>query len=309
MKKRLPYLLLTITTVIWGLAFVAQKIAATLPAFTVGALRSILAVLFIFAVIPFFDRLTKNGRSSFNKKTILDFNKRELVGGLVLGILLTVATTLQQTGIGESDSGKAAFITALYVVIVPIVSSIFGKKPGLFAIISVPVAILGFYLLCIKPGETLNPADLLVLGCAIVFAGHIIAVDRLSPGCDGLRMSFIQFAVSFLLNSILALIFEGVPSLNVVISVMPALLFLGIFSSGIAYTLQILGQKGSDPTVASMIMSLEAVFGVLGSAVILKEKMEVREYIGCGVVFFAVLMAQLDVGSIKKLFASRRQEK
>ncbi len=301
MKKKFAYVLFIIATVIWGFAFIAQKAAAIIPPFTVGYMRSLLATLFLLSIIPLTDRLTKNGRRLFDRKKILDLNRRELIGGLILGVIITVATTFQQYGLGTgTDAGKAAFITALYVVIVPIMSTFLGKKPSIPSIISIPVAVLGFYLLCINSNLSFEVSDFLVLVCAIIFAVHIIAVDRLSPECDGVRMSLVQFAVAFVLNGILALIFERGVKTEGLLEALPSLLFLGILSSGIAYTLQIIGQKEVDPTVSSMILSLESVFGVIGAAILLGERMEIREYIGCGIVFFAIILAQIDPASIKE---------
>lgn len=308
MKKRISYLLLFIATVIWGFAFVAQKAAVILPAFTVGALRSGFAVLFLIFLIPLTDRLAKNGRGMINERHLPDINRAELIGGGVLGVILSVATALQQTGLENTDAGKAAFITALYVVIVPIIAAILGKRPGITVIISVPISVIGFYLLCIKSGMVINSSDLLVLLCAFVFACHITAVDRLSGGCDGVRMSLVQFAVSFVINTVVALIFEGLPDADSIFSALPSLLFLGIGSSGIAYTLQILGQKDTDPAVASIILSLESVFGVIGGAMILGEIMTEREYIGCAMVFIAVLIAQIDPDSLKSQLKIRKKD-
>ncbi len=306
MKKRLSYFLLIIATIIWGLAFTAQKEASVLPVFTVGVIRSIFASLLLFILIPITDSATKSERRLFGGKKKIDFNKSELIGGAILGVILTVATTFQQYGLGDgTDAGKAAFITALYVVIVPIFSALLGKKPSILAVISLPIAIFGFYLLCIKPGSVLEISDLLVLICAIIFAGHIITVDHFSPKCDSIRISFVQFFVSFILNGVLALIFDGTADFHRIGAVLPWLLFLGIGSSGVAYTLQIVGQKNADPTVTSMILSMESVFGVIGSAIFLNERMQIREYIGCAVVFVAVLLAQLDISSFKKLLSKR----
>ena len=307
MKKRISTLLLIIATVIWGIAFISQKQAAAIPAFTVGSARSLLASIFLFTMIPIMDRLTKNGRGIDAKRGMLDFTKRELIGGLIAGIIMAVATAFQQYGLSGTDAGKAAFITALYVVFVPIMSTFLGKKPSLLSIISIPVAIVGFYFLCIKPGSTIEMSDALVLVCAIIFALHIIAIDRFSSDCDGVRLSFIQFFVAFVLNTLLAFIVEGGIDIVGSIGVLPSLLFLGICSSGIAYTLQIIGQKDTDPTVASMILSLESVFGVIGAALFLGEKMSMREYIGCGIVFIAILLAQIDIVSLKKMLGLERK--
>lgn len=308
MKKRLSTLLLIIATVIWGFAFISQKQAAVIPALTVGAARSFFASAFIFLMIPLMDILTKNGRGFSGGKGLFDFNKSELLGGLIAGVIMTVATAFQQYGLSETDAGKAAFITALYVVFVPILSTILGKKPSLLSIISIPIAVVGFYFLCMKPGDTLNISDMLVLVCAIVFALHIITIDRFSPSCDGVRLSFIQFLVAFILNTVLAFIIDGGVDISGCISVLPSILFLGVCSSGIAYTLQILGQQEIDPTVASMILSLESVFGVIGAALFLGERMTLREYIGCAIVFIAVLLAQINPADIKKKLCSERKE-
>lgn len=305
MKKKISYLLFIAATVIWGLAFVAQKNATTIPPFAVGALRSGLAIIFLILVIPITDRIYKNGRHLLTKKRIPDITKKELIGGAVLGVILTVASAFQQYGLADTDAGKAAFITALYVVIVPIISSLLGKRPSVLAVISIPIAIVGFYLLCVQDGVTFVTSDLLILVCAVIFASHIISVDRLSPGCDGVRMSLVQFTVSFLLNGIISLLIEQTTP-EAIWAVMPSLLFLGIGSSGIAYTLQILGQKEADPTISSVILSLESVFGVIGGALLLGESLSEREYLGCAIVFLAVILAQLEPQAIKKLIKSIR---
>jgi len=309
MKKRISYILLIVATVIWGLAFVAQKAATVIPPFTVGAIRSLLATLFLICLIPLTDRLTKNGRRLFNSKKIPDFTRQELIGGAILGVIITVATAFQQYGIGGgTDAGKAAFITALYVVVVPLISTFFGKRPHIEAIISIPIAIVGFFLLCIHPDVAFELSDLLVLVCALIFAAHIIVVDRFSSRCDGVRMSCIQFLVAFILNGILSLIFDPPVSIAEIGSVILPLLFLGILSSGVAYTLQILGQKEIDPTVSSLILSLESMFGVIGGIIIMGESMSPREYIGCGVVFLAIVLAQLDLKAIFRRLKRKKDE-
>ena len=263
-------------------------------------MRSIFATVFLLAIIPLTDRITNNQRRLFSKKTFLDFNRAELIGGGVLGVILTAATAFQQIGLEDTDAGKAAFITALYVVIVPIFSAILGKKPQINSIVGVVIAVVGFYFLCIKPGVGVEPSDLLVLVCALIFACHIIAVDRLSVGADGTRMSCVQFATATILNGILALIFDTRPDPSAMMEALPSLLLLGILSSGIAYTLQIIGQKQIEPTMSSIMLSLEAVFGTIGGAIVLKERMLAREYVGCVIVFVAVIISQVDVVSLIK---------
>ena len=179
------------------------------------------------------------------------FNKNELIGGAICGLILTIASAFQQFGIGDgTDAGKAAFITALYVLIVPIFALFFGKKSPINVWISVGIAIVGFYLLCIKSDFSIVPSDMLILLCAVIFAGHIIAIDTFSPKCDGVRMSCVQFFVAFVLNTILTFIFDSPIVPSAIVTALPALLYLGICSSGIAYTLQIVGQGMTGVTPA-----------------------------------------------------------
>lgn len=299
MKKYISSAMFLLAAMLWGFAFSAQKAADELPAFTVGATRNIVAVAFLLLAIPFLDKLAKNGRHLVSKKRPLDFTKVELIGGIACGTVLTAASAFQQIGLSDgTDAGKAAFITALYVLIVPILYRLLGKKSPLTVWISVGVAIIGFYLLCIKSDFTIEASDALVLICALIFALHIITIDHFSPSCDGVRMSCIQFFTSFVLNTILALIFEWPINMPLVGECLPSLLYLGICSSGIAYTLQIVGQKNVNPAVASVILSLESVFGVIGGMLFLGETMSTRQYIGCTIVFLAVVLSQIDVVSI-----------
>jgi len=284
---------------IWGFAFTAQKNAAILPAFTVGAARNIFATLFLLILIPILDKLGFNKELNSKRKSF--FSKQELIGGIICGFILTSASAFQQIGLGDgTDAGKAAFITALYVVLVPIISAFIGKRTPLHVWISVGVAAVGFYFLCIKGDFSITPSDLLVLVCSIIFALHIIAIDHFIPYSDGVRMSCVQFLTAFVLNLILALIFELPIDFSAALSALPALMFLGIGSSGIAYTLQIVAQRDINPTVASIIFSLESVFGVVGGALVLGETMTLREYIGCIIVLFAVILSQLDFKQIIK---------
>ena len=292
---------------IWGFAFTAQKTSAALGAFTVGAIRNIFATLFLLSVIPIFDKI--KARSPEYEKRESFFTKTELIGGLVCGIILTTASAFQQTGLSDgTDAGKAAFITALYVVLVPIISLAFGKKTNLNVWISVGAAAVGFYLLCIKGDFSITPSDLLVFICSLIFALHIIAIDHFSPRCDGIRMSCIQFLVGFILNGILAIIFEFPLPTDAVISSLPSLIYLGVCSSGIAYTLQIIAQKNTNPAVASVVLSLESVFGVIGGALFLGETMTTREYIGCVIVFGAVIFSQLDFKENLHIKAAKQEK-
>lgn len=299
-KYTSPFLLL-IAAMIWGFAFSAQKAAAAIPPFTLGAARSLLAGIFLLFVIPLLDKAKGTERRLFSREKKLDFNKTELIGGAICGTVLAAASVLQQSGIGDgTDAGKASFITALYVVIVPLYGLFFKKRAPLNVWISVVIAVVGFYLLCIKGDLSISPSDLLVFSCALVFAVHILVIDKFSPECDGVRMSCIQFFTATVLNLVFALVFERPIEFSLIGENIFSVIFLGVGSSGIAYTLQIIGQKGTNPAVASIILSLESVFGIIGSVIFLSETMTVREYVGAGVVFFAVLLAQIDFDALLK---------
>ena len=307
LKKIISPALLVIAAMIWGFAFSAQKEAEAVPAFTLGAVRSIFATVFLAIVIVIKDRITGNERSLFREKRSAPLTKTELIGGVICGAALATASFFQQIGISSgTDAGKASFITALYVVIVPIYALLLKKSAPLNVWLGVGIAIVGFYLLCITGDLTMVPSDALVLLCSFIFPIQILAIDAYSPRCDGVRMSLVQFFVAFIINLIFALILESPIDFSLIGAHIGSLLFLGIGSSGIAYTLQIIGQKGANPAAASILLSLESVFGVIGSAIFLGESMSTREYIGCAVVFLAVLLSEINVYEIIK---SKRQNK
>ncbi len=306
MKKFISPVILLVAAVIWGAAFVAQKAAATLPPLTLIATRSVFAVIFLIPMVVLYDRFTKSGRKLvyFNGGFRIDIRVRELVGGAVCGVFLFIASTLQQAGIADTDAGKASFITALYVVIVPLLSLALGKRSGANVWIAVVLAVLGFYLLCISDGLALAPSDLIILLCAVVFAFQIISIDKSLNGSCPIRLSLIQFFTCATLSSCLAPVFESPIDFSLIGEFLPELLFLGIGSSGIAYTCQIIGQRGTPAPVATVILSLESVFGALSAAILLGERMSPREYIGCAVVFAAVLIAELGLPFLKRAKAS-----
>ena len=293
-KKLFSVIILLIASIIWGLAFSAQKDAGELGGFTVGAARNLFAVFFLIPILPLMDKISKSGRSMIKDKRP-DFTKAEIIGGIIAGTFMTFATALQQNGISDgTDAGKAGFITALYVVIVPIYALFFGKKSPMRVWVSVGIAIFGFYLLSVKSDFTIVPSDFLILLCAFVFGGQIMAIDLFADKCEGIRLSLVQFATGFILNLIFALITEWPISFELVWDNILSLLYLGIFSSGIAYTLQVIGQKNLNPGVASILLSLESVFGAIGGALIFGEVMSPRESIGSAIVFSAVILSQLE---------------
>lgn len=291
-------LILITAAIIWGLAFTAQsKAGETVPPFTVNALRSFIsaAALYAFYKVKNFKKSSRFLPDDPQKRKVC------LVGGIVCGIFLAVSVNFQQFGIAAYPSGAAAearsgFITALYVILVPLFSAFTGKKPRLAAWIGASVAVFGFYLLCFSGGISgIYLGDVLVLLCALGFTFHIISVDRYVGATGGIRLSVMQFAVCGTVSAALAVIFEnGTVQIEGIISAALPILYLGIISSGVAYTLQIIGQKFAEPSVASVSMSLESVFAALGGWLISGNSLSVREMSGCALVFAATVISQLS---------------
>ena len=296
-NKAKSNILLLITSLVWGFAFVAQKAGAALEPFTYNGIRILVGCLSLLPVIAVFSRI--NGNEAVKNKTEEDRKQERtdlINGGLVCGILLAIASNLQQFGIYfDTDAGKAGFITSLYIVIVPVLGVFLRKKVGLRMWLCVFIGAVGFYLLTMAgkgDGFTLENGDFFVLLCAIVFSLHILAVDHFSPKCDGVKLSCLQFFVAAVISLLCMFIFES-PKISEILACWLPILYAGVMSSGVGYTLQILGQKGADPSTASLIMSLEAVFAVLGGALIFRESLSLIEVIGCAVIFAAVIISQL----------------
>ena len=297
-KKYISTALLFVAAIIWGFAFAAQDAASDMGAFTLGFARSIVAGVFLVGVVILFDRVTHSGRRLFSKKGI-DVNKTEIIGGVIIGVVLVVASAFQQIGINSgTDGGKAAFITALYVVLVPVYALALKKRAPVNIWVSIAIAVVGFYFLCIKSDLTIALSDLLVIAASMIFPIHILTIDHFSPKCDGIRMSMVQFFTASILNLIIALIAEKPSEFALIFPNILPILFLGIGSSGVAYTLQILGQKDVNPAAASIILSLESVFGIVGTALFLGQTLTPREYFGCAIVLVAVVLSQIDVGAV-----------
>lgn len=293
-NKYISMLLLFLAAFFWGFAFVAQDLVADIPPITVGMVRWFIGAFFLFFVIMILDKTTKSERKLINKKG-LDFTKTEIQGGLATGIIVSVASIFQQMGINQGTSGgKAAFITALYVVLVPIYALFLRKRAKLNVWIAVFIAVIGFYLLCIKEGEGIVPSDFWVILSAIIYPIHILTIDHFAPKCDCVRMSCLQFFFAFIISGTFAFIFESPISWAAIGTHILPFLYLGVFSSGIAYTLQIVGQRNVNPTVASLILSLESVFGLLGGMIILGDKLTLKEYIGALLIFVAVMLSQVE---------------
>ncbi len=296
MNKTKNTFLLFLTAFIWGVAFVAQSVGMDyVGPWTFNASRFIIGAVFLIPCIAFLDALKKKEAASSgisSEESAPKDTKTLLIGGLCCGIAIAVASTLQQYGISMTTVGKAGFITALYIVIVPILGIFLKKKPRLIIWVSVVLALAGLYFLCMTDSLSFSKGDTMVLLCALVFSLHILIIDYFSPKVDGVRMSCIQFFVASIICGIPALILEH-PQFSSLVAAWAPILYAGILSCGVAYTLQIVAQKNYDPTIASLILSLESVFSVLAGWVILHQALSPREILGCVLVFIAIILVQL----------------
>ncbi len=280
---------------IWGVSFIAQsKGVESISPIAFNGIRCMLGALVLIPVILLIDK-TKKAK----KIEVLKFDKTLLTGGILCGILLCIATTLQTAGMVYTSPGKSGFLTALYMVIVPIIGIFMGKKPGKAVLISVIIAVAGLYLMCIDSEISVNIGDIMTIICAFVFAGHILVIDHFSPKVDGVKLAFTQFFVCGVIN-LIWMLFDGVPSLSSVSDCLSSIAYSGIMSCGVAYTLQIIGQKYTDPTSASILMSLESVFATLSTVVLIYlgwdltgGLLTMREIFGCVLMFVAIILVQL----------------
>lgn len=282
-------ILLVLTALIWGMAFVAQSVGMNyIGPFTFNCIRSIMGGLVLIPCILFFDKQEK-GEAKREKK---EDSKTLLIGGICCGLALCIASNLQQIGIKYTTVGKAGFITALYIVLVPIFGIFLRKKVSGRVWFSVAIAVVGLYLLCITDEFRIGKGDFFVLLCALVFTIHILVIDYFSPKVNGIKLSCIQFLVAGLLSGVPMLISEK-PSFSTILAAWAPLLYAGIMSCGVGYTLQIVAQKDAEPTIASLILSLESVFSVLAGWIILGQTLAGKEIMGCVLMFAAIILAQL----------------
>lgn len=295
---------LLLTALVWGVAFVAQRQGgASAGPYTFNCIRSFLGGFVLLPVIPFLDKYT-GGR----KPQSAQDRRRLSEGGALCGLVLFVASTLQQLGMYYgTTAGKAGFLTACYILLVPVLGVFLGKRCRWNVWIGIVVAVAGLYFLCLTNGFSLQLSDGLVLLCAVCFSVHIMVVDHFSPLVDGVRMSCVQFFVCGAWGMIPMLGVE-MPQMGPAawlqslgsIDVWIPILYAGVMSCGVGYTLQIVGQNGINPAIASLLMSLESVFSVLAGMVLLHETMTGREILGCVLVFAAVIFAQVNFGKQKK---------
>lgn len=285
--------MLLLTAFIWGTAFVAQSVGMDyLEPFTFNGVRSLIGGVALLPCIWLLQMM--NGKNGDDPKA--DGGKRSrrdlMMGGIACGLLLFAASSLQQIGIQYTTAGKAGFITAFYIVLVPVFGIFLRKKIGWKVWLAVVIAVVGLYLLCIKEGFTIGKGDVLIFLCALVFTIHILTIDHFSPKVDGVRMSCIQFFVCGIVSLPFMFLLEK-PEIGALLAGLKPLLYAGVLSCGVAYTLQIIGQKNVNPAVASLLLSLESCFSVLAGWAVLGESLSVRESVGCVLMFAAIILAQL----------------
>ena len=308
---------LLLTAFIWGVAFVAQSVGMDyIGPFTFNCVRSVIGGLVLIPLIVVLQKVNKNSggcavefeesKNSLNGVKDLKFTKEKrlyrkntIIGGICCGIVFAVASNFQQFGIMHTTVGKAGFITALYIVIVPVLGIFLKKKVAPIVWASSFIAIIGFYMLSISGQVRINKGDILVLICAVLFSLHILVIDYFSPKGDSVAISCIQFLTSGVICGVCMFLFENPPISQILEAHVP-ILYAGVMSCGVAYTLQIVGQKNMEPTVASLILSLESVFSALAGWLLLGQTLSHKELIGCMLVFVAVLLAQIPQKNIRK---------
>lgn len=290
--------LLFLAATIWGIAFVAQSVGMDyVEPFTFTAVRNMIGGTVLLPVIMVLSKTKKDHVQNSTPALPWYQDKTLILGGVCCGIVMFIASNLQQIGIQYTTVAKAGFITAMYIVLVPIFGIFLHRKVGIRIGVAVCMAVAGLYLLCMTEDNfSLQTGDLLVLACAVAFTIHILVIDHFSPLVDAVKLSCIQFYTCAVLSTICMFLFET-PSIDAILTAWMPILYAGAMSSGVAFTLQIVGQKGLNPTVASLIMSLESVISLIAGWILLGEKLTNRELMGCVIVFAAIILVQLPAKS------------
>lgn len=294
-KRIKSSLMLALTSLIWGAAFVAQSVGMEyVGPFTFNAARFIIGGIVLVPCIFFLGRSSEGVESGQDEGEKRARFKTGVIGGFCCGIFLCFAAMLQQIGVSYTSVGKAGFITSLYIIIVPILGLFIKKKVPVNVWISVAIAVVGMYLLCMTEGLSISKGDFFVFLCAIGFSFHILVIDYFSPKADGVLISCVQFFTAGIISGIFMFLFEK-PEWSAVCQAWAPILYAGAMSCGVGYTLQVVAQKNIEPAIASLIMSLESVFSLLAGWVILGEVLKPKEQFGCVLVFAAIILAQIPM--------------
>ncbi len=297
-RKVIANLLLLLTAFIWGTTFVAQSVGMEeVGPFTFQSVRTLLGAAFLFLLILF--RAQRDRKRGTYRKMTKEERKALLVGGIPTGVALGFASMCQQVGIKYSTVGNAGFLTAMYLVLVPLFGIFIGKKPGVKNWICVMIAAVGVYLISMTEGMRISKGDLLLIACAFLFSIQILLIDHFSLKLDPITFSCVEMFVGGLLCLIPTFIFETVTFSGVKAAAFP-IFYAGILSCGVAYTLQIAGQRDAEPTTAVLIMSLESVFSLLAGILILHQIPSSRGFFGCALIFLAVIFSQIDLSDLSQ---------
>jgi len=295
--------MLFLTAFIWGTSFVAQSVGMEeVQAFTFNGIRTLMGAAVLIPYILIKDKLSARVMNELQLAERKMMDKKAIRSGVVLGLVLFCASNFQQFAFYYSTSGKIAFVTAFYMFFVPVFGLFLRKKIPALTWLCVFFGIVGLYFLCIDPSniQGINRGDILCFICSMFYAVHILLVERFAPDVDGIKLSCVQFIVSGSISCLMMFIFEA-PQIAAIQNAIPSLLYSGVMSCGLAYTFQIVGQKYTEATVASLIMCMESVFGVLAGAVILHEVLSGREILGCVIMFVAIIISQLAENITAKL--------
>lgn len=287
-------LMLFSCAVIWGFALVAQRKASNnMQAFSFNAMRYFLATAVLALSVLASELIGKKTGNRAEK-----FNKSTIIGGMLCGVSLFFGNNLQQIGVSMTSVGKASFITVMYIVIVPIICLLRHKKPTAKVCYAIFVSMIGFFLMSLSGGQSIVLGDVIELFGAIMIAFQIVFIGIYAPDCDPFKLTFIQFVTASVL-SVPAMAIEGFPTVDIINSNILSVLYVGILSAGIAFTFQTLGQRHTEPTTASLLMSLESIVGMIGGVLFFKEVYSVRELCGCALVLLAVIVVQIPFGKTK----------
>lgn len=294
-------LMLLIGAAIWGSAFVAQDVAMNyIGPYTFNALRYLVGALFLLPVIVINDAITRRRHPEHSAEEIKKTNAYSWKGGIIAGLALIIPTTLQQIGLTETTAGKAGMITGMYIITVPLLGLFLGKKCGLNVWLAVALGVAGMYLLCVTGELTISKGDILLLISIVFWAVQILAIDHYAPNTDCFRLVCMEFVVCSVLSCIPMALTETLPDRAALTGALMPVLYVGIFSCGVAYTLQPLGQRDTPPAAASLIMCLESVFAAVTGYLLLGDSFTARELVGCVLMLTATVLAQFPFGMSKK---------
>lgn len=288
--------MLLLTALIWGSSFVAQSVGMeSVEGFTFNGIRTLLGAFVLLPFVLIRDRIQAKNMTTQQIQARKTLNKKTVIYGTILGVVFCAAGNFQQFAFEYSTSGKIAFITALYMFFVPLFGLVLKKRVPLLTWICVIFGFVGLYFLCIDPADfgSINRGDFRAFICSVLFAVHILLIEKFAPDVDGVKLSCVQFFVSGIISCVLMFIFEN-PQMDAILTAAVPILYAGIMSCGLAYTFQIVGQKYTEATVASLIMCMESVFAVLAAALILHETLSGREVIGCVIMFGAIILSELS---------------